>query len=80
MLAEVVATEPGAFEPKERWAMDWYYPVLTGALRGEDAKARLGEGWDAFVDGGQGRPLRRRRAVGDRQRDRRVRDRPRRDR
>ena len=25
-------TTPSAFEPKDRWAMDWYYPVLTGAL------------------------------------------------
>ena len=53
-LAKVVATEPGAFEPKERWAMDWYYPVLTGALRGEDAKTRIGEGWERFVMEGKG--------------------------
>ena len=38
-----------AFEPKERWAMDWYYPVLTGAMTGAQAKARLAEGWDRFV-------------------------------
>ena len=25
-------SSPRAFEPKDRWAMDWYYPVLTGAL------------------------------------------------
>ncbi len=53
-LERVVATEPMAFEPKERWAMDWYYPVLTGALRGEDAKARIGEGWERFVMEGKG--------------------------
>ena len=29
--------------------MDWYYPVLAGALTGEAAKARLAEGWDTFV-------------------------------
>ena len=28
-LAHVIAHEPDAFEPKHRWAMDWYYPVLT---------------------------------------------------
>ena len=39
--------------------MDWYYPVLTGALAGEDAKTRLGDGWDDLRDGGHGHPLRR---------------------
>jgi hypothetical protein len=34
--------------------MDWYYPVLTGALEGEGAKARLGDGWDRFVMEGKG--------------------------
>ena len=29
VMCTVVACEPSAFEPKERWAMDWYYPVLT---------------------------------------------------
>ena len=38
-----------AFEPKDRWAMDWYYPVMTGAMTGVRAKARLAEGWDKFV-------------------------------
>ncbi len=53
-LAAAVAGEPGAFEPKERWAMDWYYPVLTGALTGEQAKARLAERWDLFAMEGRG--------------------------
>jgi hypothetical protein len=34
--------------------MDWYYPVLCGALRGELAKARLAESWDRFVLAGRG--------------------------
>ena len=34
--------------------MDWYYPVLTGALTGEAAKARLAEGWDTFAMEGKG--------------------------
>jgi hypothetical protein len=29
--------------------MDWYYPVLAGALTGEQAKARLAERWDLFA-------------------------------
>ncbi len=40
---------PHAFEPKTRWAMDWYYPVLTGALELDAAKARMAEGWETFV-------------------------------
>ena len=48
-MVEVIRTRPHAFEPKTRWAMDWYYPVLTGALVGEEAKARLAEGWDVFA-------------------------------
>ena len=45
----VINTDLAAFEPKDRWAMDWYYPVLTGAMTGVVAKARLASGWDDFV-------------------------------
>ena len=72
-MCAAVAERPDAFEPKDRWAMDWYYPVLTGALDGEAAKARLADGWDDVRHGGQGHPLRQRRAVGHRVGDRRVR-------
>lgn len=48
-LIDVIATRPDAFEPKDRWAMDWYYPVLTGAIAGDDAKKRLDDGWETFV-------------------------------
>lgn len=48
-LVDVIANRPEAFEPKERWAMDWYYPVLTGAIAGDDAKKRMTDGWDKFV-------------------------------
>ena len=34
--------------------MDWYYPVLTGALVGEAAKARLADGWETFAMEGLG--------------------------
>jgi hypothetical protein len=53
-LADRVANAPDAFEPKDRWAMDWYYPVLAGAITGEPAKARLAEGWDVFAMEGMG--------------------------
>ncbi|MBI5089175.1 MAG: prenyltransferase [Actinobacteria bacterium] len=53
-LADMVAHHPRAFEPKHRWAMDWYYPVLTGALSGEAAKAHLADKWDVFAMEGKG--------------------------
>jgi MMP endo-(1,4)-3-O-methyl-alpha-D-mannosidase len=43
-----------SFEPKTRWAMDWYYPVLTGVLCREDAKTRLTDRWEAFAMEGHG--------------------------
>ena len=54
LLANVIATCPQAFEPKDRWAMDWYYPVLGGALRGDAGRRRLDDGWDTFVMEGKG--------------------------
>ncbi len=48
-LVDVIANKPEAFEPKDRWAMDWYYPVLTGAVMGDEAKKRMADGWDTFV-------------------------------
>ena len=49
-----IAHHPERFEPKSRWAMDWYYPVLGGALTVSASKARLAEGWDTFVMEGRG--------------------------
>ena len=53
-LAYAVAHLPAAFEPKDRWAMDWYYPVLAGVVGGAAAQARLDAGWDRFVMSGEG--------------------------
>ena len=53
-LADVVATKPEAFAPKDRWAMDWYYPVLSGAVTGPAARARLAERTARFVMPGRG--------------------------
>jgi hypothetical protein len=53
-LAHVVAEHPEAFEPKNEFAMDWYYPVLGGAVRGAAARHRLAERWDDFVVPGLG--------------------------
>jgi hypothetical protein len=45
---------PDAFAPKHRWAMDWYYPVLTGVLEGGDGRARLEARQDIFLVEGLG--------------------------
>ena len=44
-----VRDEPDAFAPKHRWAMDWYYPVLTGAVLGDAGRERLAHRREAFV-------------------------------
>ncbi len=48
-IDQLIGSHLTAFEPKDRWAMDWYYPVLTGGMTGVRAKARMAEGWDRFV-------------------------------
>ncbi len=53
-LADLVGAHPEAFADKSRFAMDWYYPVLGGAVRGAAAVARLKAGWDTFVVPGLG--------------------------
>ncbi|MEY2434213.1 MAG: hypothetical protein QOC92_3938 [Acidimicrobiaceae bacterium] len=53
-LADVIAHEPEAFAPKHRWAMDWYYPVLTGVVGGADGRTRLSDRYDTFVMEGRG--------------------------
>ena len=37
-----------AFSPKHRWAMDWYYPVLSGVISGEAGRAHLAARFDTF--------------------------------
>jgi hypothetical protein len=39
---------------KSRFSMDWFYPVLTGALTGDDARRRIDQYWKKFVVEGQG--------------------------
>src|SRR4051794_17841649 len=53
-LADVIAHQPEAFAPKHRWAMDWYYPVLTGVVGGAEGRARLEDRYDTFVMDGKG--------------------------
>jgi hypothetical protein len=53
-LRHAVTHHPGAFAPKDEFAMDWYYPVLCGALAGDAGRRRLVGGWDTFVMDGLG--------------------------
>lgn len=53
-VVEAIVHRPDAFAPKERWAMDWYYPILSGALHGEAAEQRIDARWSEFVMDGIG--------------------------
>jgi hypothetical protein len=53
-LAHVVTAHPEAFADKSRFSMDWYYPILGGAVRGPQAVQRLDLEWDTFVVPGLG--------------------------
>ncbi|WP_439936187.1 prenyltransferase [Nocardia sp. N13] len=42
------------FLDKSTFSMDWYYPVLGGAVRGRAAHDLIAEQWDTFVEPGLG--------------------------
>ncbi|WP_312295225.1 prenyltransferase [Dermacoccus nishinomiyaensis] len=42
------------FADRRRFSMDWFYPVLGGALVGDHAATHLRRDWDRFVIEGQG--------------------------
>lgn len=52
-IARALTEMPHRFDRKgidrSSYAMDWYYPVLTGVLTGPRARAHLAQGWDRFV-------------------------------
>ncbi|MHB8275053.1 MAG: hypothetical protein ACYDC9_09845, partial [Dermatophilaceae bacterium] len=54
LLGHALRRHPEAFERKDRFSMDWYYPVLAGPLDGGRAMARLNQRWDDFVVPGLG--------------------------
>ncbi|MCP5433833.1 MAG: prenyltransferase [Alphaproteobacteria bacterium] len=53
-LGEALASKPHRFDrqwaKKDGFSMDWYYPVLAGAIRGAGARARLAARWREFVE------------------------------
>ncbi|QIX26634.1 prenyltransferase [Nocardioides sp. JQ2195] len=49
-LGHALRQHRGEFLDKSEFSMDWYYPVLGGAVRGEDGKALIDARWDTFVE------------------------------
>ncbi len=54
LLQHAVENHPEVFLDKARFSMDWYYPVLGGAVRGAAGAAMLASRWDEFVVAGVG--------------------------
>jgi hypothetical protein len=53
-LGAALRERPAAFADRSRFSMDWYYPVLGGAVTGAAARSRLAADWDSFVVPGLG--------------------------
>jgi hypothetical protein len=48
-LGHALRAHEDRFDSRPRYSMDWYYPVLGGAIRDEQAAARIAARWDDFV-------------------------------
>lgn len=53
-LGEALRADPSPMEPRSEHSMDWYYPVLGGALRGRAGQERIARYWEEFVVAGKG--------------------------
>ena len=53
-VARALREQPEEFLDKSRWAMDWYYPVLCGAVRGGEGREQIDARWEQFVVPGRG--------------------------
>jgi hypothetical protein len=53
-LHHALVAHPERFALRERYSMDWYYPVLAGVLHGQAAARRIADGWRRFVVPGLG--------------------------
>lgn len=53
-LGHAVREHRDLFMDKSTYSMDWYYPVLGGAVRGDAGRALLETRWDDFVRPGLG--------------------------
>ena len=50
VLTNVPARFDRTWETKERYSMDWFYPVMTGVIQKGQARARLDARWEEFVE------------------------------
>ena len=53
-LGHAIAEHPDSFTDKPLHSMDWYYPILGGAVRGAAAHDRIAGRWHEFVVDGLG--------------------------
>lgn len=57
-LADALKNKPWRFdrtwESKERFSMDWFYPILSGIYTHDEAQQRLDLRWSEFVEDGLG--------------------------
>ncbi|WP_328355988.1 prenyltransferase [Mycobacterium sp. NBC_00419] len=53
-LGHAISEHPDSFTEKPHHSMDWYYPILGGAVRGSHASSRIADRWDEFVVDGLG--------------------------
>ena len=53
-LAHALRDHRDLFLDKSHFSMDWYYPVLGGAVRGEAGRALIDSRWATFVEPGLG--------------------------
>ncbi len=54
-LGHAIRNEPHRFNmTKSRFSMDWFYPILAGAVTGQAARKRIKKSWKKFVMEGQG--------------------------
>jgi hypothetical protein len=53
-LGHALREHRGLFLDKSNFSMDWYYPVLGGAVRGQAGIALIDSRWDDFVIAGLG--------------------------
>ena len=43
-----------SWKSKKRYSMDWYYPVMCGVVKGNEAEDRIRSRWDEFIVSGMG--------------------------
>ncbi|OLT28826.1 prenyltransferase [Nocardiopsis sp. CNR-923] len=53
-LETLINDREDLFADRSRFSMDWFYPILGGAVRGVAAKERLQDRWERFVVPGLG--------------------------